>query len=136
LILELVDRKSDQIVWRESRPKPWLPDETGPDQPHGEGAGQRYPPKLSRKGRDSAAVVAAAVLAGTLVAQQVAAKAARDALFLAAFRVTSLPAMMLTSAALGAFRHRLRPHDARPPARAEPQARPRRLRRSRPGRGA
>ena len=58
---------------------------------------------MSRKGRDSAAVVAAAVLAGTLVAQQVAAKAARDALFLAAFRVTSLPAMMLTSAALSAL---------------------------------
>ena len=48
-------------------------------------------------------MVAAAVLAGTLVAQQVAAKAARDALFLAAFRVTSLPAMMLTSAALSAL---------------------------------
>jgi hypothetical protein len=55
------------------------------------------------QGRDKVAVIVAAFLAGTLVAQQVAAKAARDALFLAAFRVTSLPAMMVTSAALSAL---------------------------------
>jgi hypothetical protein len=48
-------------------------------------------------------VIAAALVAGTLVAQQVAAKAARDALFLAAFRVASLPAMMLAAAALSAL---------------------------------
>jgi MFS family permease len=42
-------------------------------------------------------------LAATLVAQQVAGKAARDALFLAAFHVSSLPAMMIVSAALSAL---------------------------------
>jgi ATP:ADP antiporter, AAA family len=53
--------------------------------------------------RDSAAVAAASVVAATLVAQQVAGKAARDALFLTAFHVSSLPAMMIASAALSAF---------------------------------
>ena len=52
---------------------------------------------------DSAAVTAASVVAATLVAQQVAGKAARDALFLAAFHVSSLPAMMIVSAALSAL---------------------------------
>ncbi len=52
---------------------------------------------------DSPAVTAASVVAATLVAQQVAGKAARDALFLAAFRVSSLPAMMIVSAALSAL---------------------------------
>jgi hypothetical protein len=42
-------------------------------------------------------------VAATLVAQQVAGKAARDALFLTAFHVSSLPAMMIASAALSAF---------------------------------
>jgi AAA family ATP:ADP antiporter len=42
-------------------------------------------------------------VAGTLVAQQVAGKAARDALFLTAFHVSSLPAMMIASAALSAL---------------------------------
>jgi ATP:ADP antiporter, AAA family len=53
--------------------------------------------------RDSAAVAAASLLAATLVAQQVAGKAARDALFLTAFHVSSLPAMMIASAALSAL---------------------------------
>jgi MFS family permease len=52
---------------------------------------------------DSAAVTAASVVAATLVAQQVAGKAARDALFLTAFNVSSLPAMMIVSAALSAL---------------------------------
>jgi hypothetical protein len=42
-------------------------------------------------------------VAATLVAQQVAGKAARDALFLTAFNVTSLPAIMIASAALSAL---------------------------------
>jgi MFS family permease len=53
--------------------------------------------------RDSAAVAAASLVAATLVAQQVAGKAARDALFLTAFHVSSLPAMMIASAALSAL---------------------------------
>ena len=53
--------------------------------------------------RDAAAVAAASLVAGTLVAQQVAGKAARDALFLTAFNVSSLPAMMIGSAALSAL---------------------------------
>jgi len=43
------------------------------------------------------------VVAATLVAQQVAGKAARDALFLTAFNVSSLPAMMIASASLSAL---------------------------------
>jgi ATP:ADP antiporter, AAA family len=52
---------------------------------------------------DSPAVAAASVVAATLVAQQVAGKAARDALFLTAFNISSLPAMMIASAALSAL---------------------------------
>jgi ATP:ADP antiporter, AAA family len=48
-------------------------------------------------------VAAASLVAATLVAQQVAGKAARDALFLTAFHVSSLPAMMIASAALSAL---------------------------------
>jgi AAA family ATP:ADP antiporter len=48
-------------------------------------------------------VAAASLVAATLVAQQVAGKAARDALFLSAFHVSSLPAMMIASAALSAL---------------------------------
>jgi AAA family ATP:ADP antiporter len=52
---------------------------------------------------ESSAVVAASLVAATLVAQQVAGKAARDALFLSAFHVSSLPAMMIASATLSAL---------------------------------
>jgi hypothetical protein len=56
-----------------------------------------------KKTRDSTGVAAAGLVAATLVAQQVAGKAARDALFLTAFNVTSLPAIMIASAALSAL---------------------------------
>ena len=46
------------------------------------------------------AVVAAAFVAGLLIAQQVAARATRDALFLSAFRIESLPLVMMASAVL------------------------------------
>jgi hypothetical protein len=48
-----------------------------------------------KKTRASTGVAAAGLVAATLVAQQVAGKAARDALFLTAFNVTSLPAIMI-----------------------------------------
>lgn len=44
------------------------------------------------------AVTAAMLAAGTLIAQQVVGKATRDALFLSAFHVSSLPLMMISSA--------------------------------------
>ncbi|MPY87021.1 MAG: hypothetical protein GEU99_03780 [Luteitalea sp.] len=47
---------------------------------------------------DGAAVTAAALMAALLIAQQVAGRALRDALFLSAHSVTSLPGMMLVSA--------------------------------------
>ena len=47
---------------------------------------------------DRAAVAAAALVAALLIAQQVAGRALRDALFLSAYSVTSLPGMMFVSA--------------------------------------
>lgn len=49
---------------------------------------------------DRAILIAAMLSAGTLVAQQVAGKATRDALFLSSFHVRSLPLIMMGSAAL------------------------------------
>jgi hypothetical protein len=51
---------------------------------------------------DDRAAAAAALLAGGLVGQQVAGKAIRDSLFLSAFRVSSLPGMMMLSAFVSA----------------------------------
>jgi len=47
---------------------------------------------------DRRAVSAATLAAGLMIAQQVAARATRDALFLESFRVSSLPAVMMASA--------------------------------------
>src|SRR5262249_31792800 len=47
---------------------------------------------------DRSAVALAALVAGLLVGQQVAGRALRDALFLSAFAVTSLPGILLASA--------------------------------------
>jgi ATP:ADP antiporter, AAA family len=47
---------------------------------------------------ERAAVAAAALVAGLLIAQQVAGRAVRDALFLSAYSVSSLPGIMLVSA--------------------------------------
>jgi ATP:ADP antiporter, AAA family len=63
--------------------------------------------------RDTAAVAAASVVAATLVAQQVAGKAVRDTLFLTAFHVSSLPTMMIASAALSALSAILFAHSMR-----------------------
>jgi ATP/ADP translocase len=49
------------------------------------------------------AVAAATLAAGALIAQQVAGKATRDALFLSTFRVSSLPVMMIASALVSAL---------------------------------
>jgi hypothetical protein len=55
-------------------------------------------PSVERGAKDDGAVSAAALVAGLLVAQQVAGRALRDALFLSAYSVASLPGMMLASA--------------------------------------
>ncbi|PYQ46726.1 MAG: hypothetical protein DMF78_25615, partial [Acidobacteria bacterium] len=49
------------------------------------------------------AAAAATLAAGALIAQQVAGKATRDALFLSTFRVSSLPLMMIASALVSAL---------------------------------
>src|SRR6476659_4387352 len=48
------------------------------------------------------AVTAAMLAAGALVAQQVAGRATRDALFLSTFRVSSLPLVMIAAAVASA----------------------------------
>ena len=50
-----------------------------------------------------AGAVVAAVVSAAMIAQQVAGKAARDALFLSSFKVTALPSMMAASAVLSLF---------------------------------
>jgi AAA family ATP:ADP antiporter len=55
----------------------------------------------SRSQRPGAAVVLAAASVGLLIAQHVAARAARDALFLSSFPVAALPKMMLAAAVIG-----------------------------------
>src|SRR5690349_3949602 len=50
-----------------------------------------------------AAVMAAMLAAGALVAQQVAGKATRDALFLSSFPVSLVPAAMIASAVASVF---------------------------------
>ena len=76
------------------------------------------------------AVVAAMLAAGALIAQQVAGRATRDALFLSTFHVSSLPLVMIAGAgarpaeghALGA---RLRPAGEHQRERGAPRARTR-----------
>src|SRR5262252_2654890 len=79
------------------------------------------PTKTHGHGR---AVAAATLAAGALIAQQVAGKATRDALFLSTFHVSSLPVMMIASSVVSAaavlsFAAAL---SRRSPARVEPVA--------------
>jgi ATP:ADP antiporter, AAA family len=60
------------------------------------------PPASSPSGHRSA-VVAAMLAAGALIAQQVAGRATRDALFLSTFHVSSLPLVMIAAAVVSAL---------------------------------
>jgi ATP/ADP translocase len=60
------------------------------------------PPASSTSGHRSA-VVAAMLAAGALIAQQVAGRATRDALFLSTFHVSSLPLVMIAAAVVSAL---------------------------------
>src|SRR5258706_192848 len=57
----------------------------------------------TRSSSQRRAVVAAMVAAGALIAQQVAGRATRDALFLSTFHVSSLPLVMIAAALLSAL---------------------------------
>ncbi|HEU0105011.1 MAG TPA: hypothetical protein VFT38_02490 [Vicinamibacteria bacterium] len=57
----------------------------------------------TRSSSQRRAVVAAMVAAGALIAQQVAGRATRDALFLSTFHVSSLPLVMIAAAVLSAL---------------------------------
>src|SRR5260221_9014445 len=57
----------------------------------------------TRSSSQRRAVVAAMVAAGALIAQQVAGRATRDALFLSTFHVPSLPLVMIAAAVLSAL---------------------------------
>src|SRR5258708_23416052 len=57
----------------------------------------------TRSSRQRRGVVAAMVAAGALIAQQVAGRATRDALFLSTFHVSSLPLVMIAAAVLSAL---------------------------------
>ena len=57
----------------------------------------------TRSSGHRSAVVAAMVAAGALIAQQVAGRATRDALFLSTFHVSSLPLVMIAAAVVSAL---------------------------------
>src|SRR5258708_8588332 len=57
----------------------------------------------TRSSRQRRGVVAAMVAAGALIAQQVAGRATRDALFLSTFHVSSLPLVMIAAAVVSAL---------------------------------
>src|SRR5687767_10950341 len=66
---------------------------------YGAGGDARVPFMPLFRGQSDAAIATAMVCAGAVSAQFIAGKATRDALFLASLDVTSLPAMVIATAA-------------------------------------